>query len=222
MIITTLAIMIAAAGYLNYAGKKELEASTDKGNQIYQAGSLDISDEDLLAENQLAENQLAGDKNGQNGQNVADGTMLGQTGNENGLTDNQVSGDNLQPQAEGSLLQAEAGESRLTEAEIRVQILILRELSLPRLTAGTRRRVDLKIPGSRAHKRNHGVRLHSRSADEPRADPCEEQRDAQQHHQQRQYRRIGKAGSNSEYDSDDGDCGEGKCDGDASSGERFC
>ena len=97
MIITTLAIMIAAAGYLNYAGKKELEASTDKGNQIYQAGSLDISDEDLLAENQLAENQLAGDKNGQNGQNVADGTMLGQTGNENGLTDNQVSGDNLQP-----------------------------------------------------------------------------------------------------------------------------
>lgn len=84
MIITTLAIMIAAAGYLNYAGKKELEASTDKGNQIYQAGSLDISDEDLLAENQLAENQPAGDKNGQNG-------------------------DNLQPQAEGSLLQAEAG-----------------------------------------------------------------------------------------------------------------
>lgn len=84
MIITTLAIMIAAAGYLNYAGKKELEASTDKGNQIYQAGSLDISDEDLLAENQLAENQLAGDKNGQNG-------------------------DNLQRQAEGSLLQAEAG-----------------------------------------------------------------------------------------------------------------
>ena len=83
MIITTLAIMIAAAGYLNYAGKKELEASTDKGNQIYQAGSLDISDEDLLAENQLAENQLAGDKNGQNG-------------------------DNLQPQAEGSLLQPEA------------------------------------------------------------------------------------------------------------------
>lgn len=104
MIITTLAIMIAAAGYLNYAGKRELEASTNTGNQIYQAGSFDISDEDLLAEN-----QLAGDKNRQDGQSVADGTMLGQTGNENGLTDNQVSGDNLQPQAEGSLLQAEAG-----------------------------------------------------------------------------------------------------------------
>lgn len=104
MIITTLAIMIAAAGYLNYAGKKELEASTNTGNPIYQAGSMEISDEDLLAEN-----QLAGDKNGQDGQNVADGTMLGQTGNENGLTGNQVNGDNLQPQAEGNLLQAEAG-----------------------------------------------------------------------------------------------------------------
>ena len=93
MIITTLAIMIAAAGYLNYAGKKELEASTDNGNQIYQAGSLDISDEDLLAENQLAENQPAGDKNGQNG-------------------------DNLQPQAEGSLLQAEAGGEQIDESAI--------------------------------------------------------------------------------------------------------
>ena len=30
IIITTLAIMIAAAGYLNYAGKKELKASTDE------------------------------------------------------------------------------------------------------------------------------------------------------------------------------------------------
>ena len=85
MIITTLAIMIAAAGYLNYAGKRELEASTNTGNQIYQAGSMEISDEDLLAEN-----QLAADKNGQSGQSVDDS-------------------DNLQPQAEGSLLQAEAG-----------------------------------------------------------------------------------------------------------------
>ncbi|WP_432628265.1 SpoIIIAH-like family protein [Brotaphodocola sp.] len=85
MIITTLAIMIAAAGYLNYAGKKELEASTNTGNPIYQAGSMEISDEDLLAEN-----QLAADKNGQSGQSVDDS-------------------DNVQPQAEGNLLQAEAG-----------------------------------------------------------------------------------------------------------------
>lgn len=69
VIITTLAIMIAAAGYLNYAGKKELEAGSK--NHIYQAGSMDISDEEIFMENQLA-------------------------------------GDNTQPQAEGSLLQAEA------------------------------------------------------------------------------------------------------------------
>lgn len=49
IIITTLAIMIAAAGYLNYAGKKELEASSDVS--IQEAGMLEISDEDLLLEN---------------------------------------------------------------------------------------------------------------------------------------------------------------------------
>lgn len=50
IIITTLAVMIAAAGYLNYAGKRDLAAA---GN-IYEAGAMDISDEDLLAENEAA------------------------------------------------------------------------------------------------------------------------------------------------------------------------
>lgn len=50
IIITTLAVMIAAAGYLNYAGKRDLAAA---GN-IYEAGMMDISDEDLLAENKAA------------------------------------------------------------------------------------------------------------------------------------------------------------------------
>lgn len=59
IIITTLAIMIAAAGYLNYAGKKELEASAD--NTVYQAGSMEISDEDLLAENQAASYDVMGE-----------------------------------------------------------------------------------------------------------------------------------------------------------------
>ena len=40
--------MIAAAGYLNYAGKQEIASGTD----VYEAGITDISDEDLLAENQ--------------------------------------------------------------------------------------------------------------------------------------------------------------------------
>ncbi|MCD8225225.1 MAG: SpoIIIAH-like family protein [Clostridiales bacterium] len=52
IIITTLAIMIAAAGYLNYAGKSELETST--GQAVYEAGQLEISDEDILYENQMA------------------------------------------------------------------------------------------------------------------------------------------------------------------------
>jgi len=50
IIITTLAVMIAAAGYLNYAGKKDLA----NGNRVYEAGAMDISDEDILAENQAA------------------------------------------------------------------------------------------------------------------------------------------------------------------------
>lgn len=48
IIITTLAIMIAAAGYLNYAGKKEVAA----GSTVYEAGAMEISDEDILLENQ--------------------------------------------------------------------------------------------------------------------------------------------------------------------------
>lgn len=54
IIITTLAVMIAAAGYLNYAGKRDLAGA---GN-VYEAGAMDISDEDLLAENEAAGGEL--------------------------------------------------------------------------------------------------------------------------------------------------------------------
>ncbi len=47
IIITTLAIMIAAAGYLNYSAKQEVA-----GVEVFEAGVMEISDEDLLAENQ--------------------------------------------------------------------------------------------------------------------------------------------------------------------------
>ena len=50
IIITTLAVMIAAAGYLNYAGKGQMAA----GDGAYEAGMMEISDEDILAENQAA------------------------------------------------------------------------------------------------------------------------------------------------------------------------
>ena len=55
IIITTLAIMIAAAGYLNYSAKKEVA-----GAEVYEAGMMEISDEDILAENQ-AVNREDGD-----------------------------------------------------------------------------------------------------------------------------------------------------------------
>ena len=47
IIITTLAVMIAAAGYLNYSSKKEVAEA-----EVYEAGMMDISDADILAENQ--------------------------------------------------------------------------------------------------------------------------------------------------------------------------
>ena len=90
IIITTLAVMIAAAGYLNYAGKKELADS----NQVYEAGAMDISDEDILAENQAVLNSQNGgqlleipslddpdDGSGQVAQNGADGQTTAPDGN---------------------------------------------------------------------------------------------------------------------------------------------
>ena len=58
MIITTLAVMIAAAGYLNYSVKKEVT-----GSDVYEVGMMEISDEDILAENQAL-------------QGVDDGTLM--------------------------------------------------------------------------------------------------------------------------------------------------
>ena len=46
IIVTTLAVMIAAAGYLNYAGTGDLTV----GGGAYEAGVMEISDEDILAE----------------------------------------------------------------------------------------------------------------------------------------------------------------------------
>ena len=93
IIITTLAVMIAAAGYLNYAGKKELADS----NQVYEAGAMDISDEDILAENQAVLNSQNGgqlleipslddpdDGSGQVAQNGADGQLAAQNGEDGG------------------------------------------------------------------------------------------------------------------------------------------
>lgn len=77
IIITTLAIMIAAAGYLNYAGKRELEASAK--DYIFEPGIMEISDEDLLAENQVAGFDLSGQRGGSltNGDQTVNGQAVG-------------------------------------------------------------------------------------------------------------------------------------------------
>ena len=54
IIITTLAIMIAAAGYLNYAGKSDLP-----GADTYEAGATKISDSDIYSENQAVYGSVA-------------------------------------------------------------------------------------------------------------------------------------------------------------------
>ncbi|MDO4295701.1 MAG: SpoIIIAH-like family protein [bacterium] len=50
IVITTLAVMIAAAGYLNYAGKEEVSSG-----EVYEAGVMQVSDEAILNENQASE-----------------------------------------------------------------------------------------------------------------------------------------------------------------------
>lgn len=69
IIITTLAIMIAAAGYLNYSGKKEVV-----NGEIFEAGATDISDSDILAENQV----IAGQAGTDGAENVSSDNAAGQ------------------------------------------------------------------------------------------------------------------------------------------------
>lgn len=83
IIITTLAVMIAAAGYLNYAGKKELEASGD--DVIFEAGLLEISDEDLLSENQAASYELPQDAAIEEAEQLAEIDSWDSEGEEAGL-----------------------------------------------------------------------------------------------------------------------------------------
>ena len=140
IIITTLAVMIAAAGYLNYAGKREL-ASND---QVYEAGVMDISDEDILAENQAVLNSQGGqmmeipslddpDDGSQMAQAGTDGgqqaadtgaqAQAGQTGADGGQLAAADSG-NAQAQADltgadgGQLAAADSGAAEQTGLEL--------------------------------------------------------------------------------------------------------
>lgn len=91
VIITTLAIMIAAAGYLNYSAKEEVA-----GAEIYEAGMMEISDEDILAENQA----LAGTDDGSlkeiaslDGDGEENLAVSGQAGSDPGAAESAASPD---------------------------------------------------------------------------------------------------------------------------------
>ena len=79
IVLTLLAVMIAVAGYLNYAGKdaKDLPASeTGAAGEEAPAGLQDISDEDILAENQALSQAMSGTLAG----NEAEGEEANVTG----------------------------------------------------------------------------------------------------------------------------------------------
>lgn len=92
VILTLLAVMIAVAGYLNYAGKANDPNEQDKETAAevgVQGGLTDISDEDILAENQQAAGETlvdvdafpdegSADEDGQNDQQVNAGNSDGQ------------------------------------------------------------------------------------------------------------------------------------------------
>lgn len=93
VIITTLAIMIAAAGYLNYSAKKEVA-----GAEVYEAGMMEISDEDILAENQAL--------NGVDDGSLKEIASLDGDGEENLSDGSEVSADPLAAAGNGENTQA--------------------------------------------------------------------------------------------------------------------
>lgn len=105
IIITTLAIMIAAAGYLNYSGKKEVA-----GGEVFEAGATDISDEDILAENQAVSGTAAGQEDGQYKEIASLDQDPDEVGQDSALTSNDQAGDT----AGGSTSIENPGEAVLT------------------------------------------------------------------------------------------------------------
>lgn len=105
IIITTLAIMIAAAGYLNYSGKKEVA-----GGEVFEAGATDISDEDILAENQAVSGTAAGQEDGQYKEIASLDQDPDEVGQDSALTSNDQAGDT----AGGSNSIENPGEAVLT------------------------------------------------------------------------------------------------------------
>lgn len=100
VILTLLAMMIAVAGYLNYAGKgEEASGADDKDSASVNAGAMnDSSLDDILAENEAAGESLVDveafpeDGDGQSGEVSGDGDAVSD-GSQNGDQAGEVSGE---------------------------------------------------------------------------------------------------------------------------------
>ncbi len=138
IIITTLAIMIAAAGYLNYSGKKEVA-----GGDVYEAGVTEISDEDILAENQA----VSGGAASQNAENVSSGDVNGDGGQlqEIASLDDPNEGDSAltgSDQADGSSSIDNPGEAVLTGGTSVTDYIANVQLNRSRFAQRAKRDID--------------------------------------------------------------------------------
>ena len=106
IIITTLAVMIAAAGYLNYAGKQEAASVKD----VYEAGMTDISEEDVLAENKALDGSDAGQDIASLDQDASDVDKLA-AAESAGAADNQAAANTEVAAAESAGAESAGAES---------------------------------------------------------------------------------------------------------------
>lgn len=122
IIVTTLVVMIAAAGYLNYAGKKLPENEVD----VYEAGASDISQEDILAENQRVLDAAGGyeeiESLDQDWDQIEEAESVADSGEvsaqpEGGMISEQIDAieNNIQPEGEGAMQLAQADTDPITE-----------------------------------------------------------------------------------------------------------
>lgn len=124
VVISALAIMIAVAGYLTYAGKGDIPSATTGGNSTYSDGVLgDISDEDILAENQAlneAKGTTAAGEQGTTGATDVTGTATDPTGEVKGesqAADANENDDILAVDDDGPDAAASPGDAVLTSGQ---------------------------------------------------------------------------------------------------------
>lgn len=118
VVISALAIMIAVAGYLTYAGKDVNLSSLDEGNDTYFGDIGDISDEDILAENQAlqeAKGTIAAGEQSTNG--ATDASNAAGNNGESQVADANNNDDILAVEDDGPDAAANPGDAVLTSGQ---------------------------------------------------------------------------------------------------------